>query len=141
MKFLISTINSFRLGIDINNILEVVIPGINSSESPEKILHEKSMVYQDNKITIINTAEMLFNIPPEISNNYRIILCEVKGEIIGLMVDNADEIVRLPGENRLSTEKYTSDLKPDFVEGKYIEDEKEIYIIALQRIVSAVKAL
>ncbi len=141
MKYLVFTINSFRLALDINKVVEIVIPGVGSSTSPEKILAEKSMKYQDKQIPIIIVADYLFNIPADSSEDFRIILCELDGKLLGLLVDNADEIIRLSQDRIKSTEKCSPLIKTDFLDGKFVEDEKEIYIVATDKILSVVKAV
>ena len=57
MKYLVFTINSFRLALDINKVFEVVIPGLDGNTSSEKMLTEKSMTYQEKQIPIIFFAD------------------------------------------------------------------------------------
>ncbi len=139
MKYLVFTISSFRLALDINKVVEILIPGVGGSTSPEKIIAEKSMKYEDKQIPIITLADYLFNIPTDNPEDFRIILCEIDGKILGLLVDNADEIIRLSQDNIMSTEKCSPLIKTDFLDGKFVEDEKEIYIVAPDKILSVVK--
>lgn len=140
MKYLSFTINLCRFALDINQVFEILIPGINGNISPEKMLAEKSMVYQDRQIPIIILADFLFNIPQDNPVDFRIILCEINGKIFGLLVDNADEIVCLSQENIISASKSSPELKTDFLRGKFVEDGKEIFIVEPNKILSAVEA-
>jgi len=141
MKYLVFTISSFRLALDINKVVEIIIPGVGGSTSSDKILAEKSMKFQDKQITIITLGDYLFNIPTDSPEGFRIILCEIEGKQLGLLVDNADEIIRLSQDRIISTEKCSPLIKTDILDGKFVEDEKEIYIVAPDKILTAVKAL
>lgn len=141
MKYLVSTINSCRLALDVNKVCEIIIPGLNGNTSPEKILNEKKMMYQDQQIPIIILANFLFSIPPETPDDFRIIICEINNKIFGLLFDSADEIVRLSQENIMSTDKNSSEIKTDFLDGKFVDDDKEIYIVAPDKILTIVEAV
>ncbi len=141
MKYLVSTINSCRLALDVNKVREIIIPGLNGNTSPEKILNEKMIAYQDQQIPIIILANFLFSIPSEIPDDFRIIICEINKKTFGLLVDNADEIVRLSQEDIISTDKNSSEIKTDFLDGKFADDDKEIYIVAPDKILSVVEAV
>ena len=141
MKYLVFTISSFRLALDITKVIEIIIPGAGGSTSPEKIITEKVMKYQDKMIPITNLAETIFNIPPAIPSSFRVVLSELDGKPVGLLVDNADEIISLSDDQIKTTKKYASALKTDFIESKFVEDEKDIYILAPNKILSAIKTV
>jgi chemotaxis signal transduction protein len=141
MKYLVFTINSFRLALEINKVVEILIPGAGGTGYPEKIRAEKSIKYQDKQIPIITLADYLFNIPGDGAEDFRVILCELEGKQLGLLVDNADEIIRLSPDQIILTEKCSSLIKTDFLDGKFVEDEKEIYIVAPDKILSALKTV
>lgn len=140
MKYLIFTINSFRLALDIGKIVEILIPGVNGNTAPEKMLAEKSLTVQNKQIPIITLADLLFNVPPGIPDDFRIILIELNDKLLGLIVDNADEIILIPEENIKSAEKIAPEIKSDIICGKISEEEKDIYIVAPDKILSVVEA-
>lgn len=141
MKYLVFRINSFRFALDISKVVEIQIPGVNGNTLAEKMLAEKSMLYQEKQIPIIILADFLFDLPSKNRDDFRIILIETDGKQFGLLVDNADEIVRLSQEDIITTAKSSPELKADFLDGKFVEEDKEIYIVAPDKIISAVKAV
>jgi len=141
MKYLVFTINSIRFAVDIKNIMEIMIPGINGNISAEKMQTEKSILYQDKQVSIIPVSDLLLITPSKIRDDFKIIFCEIKGEVLGLLVDNADEIIRLPEEVAISKEKYRSEINADLIDGMFCEDEKEVYIVSPEKIFSLVKTI
>ncbi len=141
MKYLVFRIGSFRLALDINNVLEIIIPGLNGNNPPEKLLSEKLMIYNEKQVQILCLADILFNLPVDNSINFRIIIIELNGDRFGLMVDNADEIVLIAPEDINKTKDYPREIQANILEGKYIEEKKEIYILAPDKILSAVKTI
>jgi len=141
MKYLVFTINSIRFAVDIKNIMEIMIPGINGNISAEKMQTEKSILYQDKQVSIIPVSDLLLITPSKIRDDFKIIFCEIKGEVLGLLVDNADEIIRLPEGVAISKEKYRSEINADLIDGMFCEDEKEVYIVSPEKIFSLVKTI
>ncbi len=141
MKYLIVTINSFQLALDIKKVFEIIIPGVDGNTAPEKMLGDKSMIYQDKNIPILFAADSLFNIPSDKPENFRIILCEINNTQFGLLVDNANEIVSISKEDICSVKKYPREIETDILDGKFNDDDNEIYILAPDKILTAVKTV
>jgi len=141
MKYLVFTIDSCRLALEVNKVREIIIPGLNAGTTPEKILSEKKMVFQDRKIPVIILADFLFDIPSNRPERFRIVVCEINDKAIGLLVDSADEIIRLSKENIISTDKSSQKLRTDFLDGKFVDDNREIFIVAPDKILNVIEAV
>jgi len=147
MKYLILSLGSYKFAVNIVDITEIVIPGISGNDRPEQILQSRTINIRDNSggskisIPVFDLSEVILFSTGQRRGDFRVIICELNKSRFGLIVDNADEIMRISENEIGSLKSMPEPIKTDFLKGIIEEEERRIFIILPEKIISYVKTV
>ncbi len=120
------------LGIEINNILEIVNPG--DQKAAFKIQDSGKFIYRERQIPAVQLNEHLTAEKVAYHTNNRIIVCDLNDQIFGIVVDSAEEIIRIPeGQIRpFSGEK--SNIKSDILDGIIEQEDRTVHVLSVEKL-------
>ncbi len=140
LQYLIFRAGSEYFGINISNVVEIIIP----SKIDEISLKDGSLArlnYHGEELPINYANKVLFRKPVENSMGFRILIVENEGQKRALVVDSAEEIVHVSGEFLKDIKTEPPGLNPDVFRTVIEKDERIIHVVdggSLFRLVSTI---
>ena len=141
IKIIVFTLFNERMGIDLSNVREVIAPAEIHPlpNTPEFI--EGVIILRKHAIAVIDLRKKFHlscNQSEDLKINHRIIICKLKNFIIGLIVDDVQEIVSI-NKNQLETMPsiVLSKNEDSHILGISTVDEQVITILDIEYILSS----
>jgi purine-binding chemotaxis protein CheW len=116
-----------EFGVDINEVKEIIrweeVTRIPNTES-----YIKGVINLRGSIVVVNDLAMKLGLPSKtVDDDTRILVVEVNGNIIGMVVDSATEVLRLEGKKvQDAPDMITSGIDNNYIEGVGVLDEKRL---------------
>ena len=136
MKYLIVKLGNNKFAIEMESVVEIIIPGVAGRDNADKIKSTNKMTYRkseadkEGQIPVVNLCGLAQRFPVSNMDNFKVVVCEWEGELIGLIVDNADEILKLTGNEIMTASNITPDVNGEIIYGYAKEDSGNLYIIS-----------
>ena len=146
MKYLIVKLGNNKFAIEMESVVEIIIPGVAGRDNADKIKSTNKMTYRkseadkEGQIPVFNLCGLAQRFPVSNMDNFKVVVCEWEGELIGLIVDNADEILKLTGNEIMTASNITPDVNGEIISGYAKEDSGNLYIISLEAMFSLIRA-
>jgi purine-binding chemotaxis protein CheW len=133
-QFLCVKIGGRWLGVDATRILEIINPA--SSDSPGTQFKDdgKTIQYHGKILPTIHLADVLLGAGTHYETSQRILISETGEKMAGLIVDSAEEIIRIPKEKLSLLDASRSDMNAESLEGIIETDEKTINVLSLDKL-------
>lgn len=131
IQYICAKISGYWLGFDIHNILEIVNPGLLGNK--QAILQE-SMPYHGDSISIVSLSDYLLSNSVKYEASNRILISEINDRKAGLIVDSAEEIIRISPDEINPSIKFPAALNSDILDGIIETEEKQIYIFSIEKL-------
>lgn len=130
-QYLLVKISGRWVGVDVTDIIEIVKP----EDSTLRAGADKQTIsYRGNTIPIISLADILIGGQVKYETSHRILISEMGDKAAGLVVDSAEEIIRISRESLQSHADIETGLNADVLEGIITMDDRRIHIVSLERI-------
>jgi len=133
-QFLCVKIGGRWLGVDASKIVEIVNPASDEHAGMEIKKDSNTISYHGKILQTIQLADILIGTHTHYDTAQRILISEVGERMAGLIVDSAEEIVRIPKENIVAIDPTQSDLNIESLEGTIEMEEKKISILSLDKL-------
>lgn len=135
---------NFRLGneefgVDIGSVKEIVRVG-DITHIPEVPSFIQGVINLRGKIIAVIDLARQFDLPPrqELAPSARIVVTEIKGHIVGMLVDAVPEVSKMPVENIESTPAVIqSGIEKDYIRGVGKLGDRLIIILDLEKVLAA----
>jgi purine-binding chemotaxis protein CheW len=117
-----------EFGVNINEVKEI-IRWEDVTRIPNAAPYIKGVINLRGNIIVVNDLAMKLGLPSkDVDDDTRIIVVEVKDDqTVGMVVDSATEVLRLPGEKiRSAPSMVTSNIDHNYIEGVGVLDEKRL---------------
>jgi purine-binding chemotaxis protein CheW len=117
-----------EFGVNINEVKEI-IRWEDVTRIPNAAPYIKGVINLRGNIIVVNDLAMKLGLPSkDVDDDTRIIVVEVKDDqTVGMVVDSATEVLRLPGEKiRSAPPMVTSNIDHNYIEGVGVLDEKRL---------------
>lgn len=116
-----------EFGVNINEVKEI-IRWEEVTRIPNAAAYIKGVINLRGSIIVVNDLAMKLGLPSkEIDDDTRILVVEVGDNTVGMIVDSATEVLRLPEEKiREAPSMITSNINHNYIEGVGLLDEKRL---------------
>jgi len=116
-----------EFGVDINEVKEIM-RWEDVTRIPNSAAYIKGVINLRGNIIVVNDLAMKLGLPSkEVDDDTRILVVEVKDNTVGMIVDSATEVLRLPGDKiREAPSMVTSNIDNNYIEGVGLLDEKRL---------------
>ncbi|PKR77675.1 chemotaxis protein CheW [Halalkalibacillus sediminis] len=135
-KYVLFQLDDERLGVNINQIHSIErVPGLTKMpEAPEFV---KGIVELRGEITtIVDFKQMIQGVDTDLTQETRILICQLDGLKIGLLVEAAKEVVDIPADQLEEPPKMVGGLKKEYINGVAKLNDRLIILVDLDRIFS-----
>ncbi len=127
-----------EIGVDVGSVREITRVGdiTHIPEAPSFIRGVTNLRGQI--IAVIDLAKQ-FGFPPrdELSDSARIVITEVKGQTVGMLVDEVPEVLKIPVENIEPTpELVQSGVEKQYIKGVAKLENRLIVLLDLEKVLS-----
>jgi len=135
MDYLCFKLNSEPLAVDVLDILEIIIP--------EKALHigidySRGVIdYKGLSVPLVNHFDRDVPVSDKRKPG-RVIICSCENKTIGLIIDSAEEILRV-GPDEI-TPAGAGDIAAEHIDGYLVTDDRRIPILSLKKIGALISA-
>jgi chemotaxis signal transduction protein len=136
IQFLCFKLGEYFFGLDVMNVEEIV--NFKGAEIPPVVGGEGFIKYKDRQLKIYYPDEILLNGPIAASVDYRLIVVESERRQIGLVVDSAEEIIRVTADEIREVEIAGTDVRRDNLYGQIVQERKIVRLIDLAKMISAI---
>ncbi len=133
-QFLCVKIGGRWLAVDATRIVEIINPASAQSVGTQVKDDGKIIDYHGEILQTIRLADILLGSRSHYDTSQRILISEVGERMAGLIVDSAEEIIRIPKDKLSIIEPVSSDMNIDSLEGAIETDEKVINILSLDKL-------
>ncbi|ACL69518.1 chemotaxis protein CheW [Halothermothrix orenii] len=132
-QFVIFQLGEEEYGVSITNSKEIIKPTkiTNVPNTPDYVL---GVINLRGQIVPVVDLRKRFNIKGADTDKQRIITVEVKGNLIGLMVDGVNEVVWFEESKIESAPEVDTDIKQEYIAGIGKIDERLIVLIDLEKL-------
>lgn len=131
-QYLCAGLGGHWLGMEINNILEIINP--NAQKESGYAYDSGKFDYRDKQIPAIRLYEHLVPGKTEYPMDNRIIVCDLNKQIFGVIVDSAEEIIRIPEDQIKPFSGDKLNFKSDILDGIIEQEEKTIHILSVEKL-------
>ncbi len=116
-----------EFGVDINEVKEI-IRWEEVTRIPNSPPYIKGVINLRGSIIVVNDLAMKLGMPSKnIDDDTRILVVEVGDNTVGMVVDSATEVLRLPGEKIKEAPSIVTDsIDTNYIEGVGVLDEKRL---------------
>jgi purine-binding chemotaxis protein CheW len=116
-----------EFGVDINEVKEI-IRWEEVTRIPNAAPYIKGVINLRGNIIVVNDLAMKLGLPSkDVDDDTRILVVEVGDNTVGMIVDSATEVLRLPGEKiRSAPSLVTGNIDTNYIEGVGLLDEKRL---------------
>ena len=135
-QLVVFTINTEEFGIDIDRIksIENMMEIFKIPNTPEYV---EGLVNLRGKVHTVFNLRKRFNMPcPEFNENNKIIMTNISSSIIGVIVDEVKEIVKVEDSEFEAAPKALSSLKDKYLDGIAKVGGKIIMLLDLEKVLS-----
>lgn len=135
-QLVVFTINSEEFGIDIDRInsIEKMLEIFKIPNTPEYI---EGLVNLRGKVHTVFNLRKRFNMPcPEFDENNKIIMANTSASIVGIIVDEVKEIVKVEDSDFENAPKALSNLKEKYLGGIAKIDSRIIMLLDLEKVLA-----
>ncbi len=133
-QFLCVKIGGHWLAVDATRIVEIINPASTQSVGTQLKDDGKIIDYHGEILQTIRLADILLGSGSHYDTSQRILISEVGERMAGLIVDSAEEIIRIPKDKLSIIEPVSSDMNIESLEGAIEIDEKVINILSLDKL-------
>jgi len=140
-QYLCVRIKGRWLGLEIDKVLEIVNPVEKDNVFFKNDDERQTINYQETVIPVVHIADILTGEQVKYDQSYRIVVCELDGDRMGLVVDSADEIVRLNNSDMKKPSGQDSNFSNDILKGSYSLEDRLIHILEMEQITKLVKTI
>ncbi len=126
-----------EFGVDINDVKEI-IRWEEVTRIPNSPPYIKGVINLRGSIIVVNDLSMKLGLPSkEIDDDTRILVVEVNDNTVGMIVDSATEVIRLPGEKiQPAPGMIKENINTDYIEGVGLLDEKRLLtLLDLEKVI------
>lgn len=133
-QFLCVKIGGRWLGVDATRILEIINPA--SVDNPGTSVKDdgKSVEYHGKILPTIRLADILMDTDTHYDTSQRILISEIGEKMAGLIVDSAEEIIRIPKGELSMIDPGRSEIGAEAIEGAIETEEKMIDVLSLDKL-------
>ena len=121
------------LGVDATQVVEIINPSSEKAIGTSLNTSGKSFSYHGQILPAIYLSDVLLNQRRTYDSNCRILVADYDGQLAGLVVDSAEEIIRVP-EGTIVPVGETIDQQLNGLSGMLETEERKIDIISLKKI-------
>jgi chemotaxis signal transduction protein len=139
-QFLSIIINDHYFGLEIGNIVEIMMPPKPSVAADTFSEMGKTIFYKGMHIPLISLERQLFDTQITKSEDYRIVIVDINKKIAALRVDSAEEILYINKENIQPLGSQIPGLNSELLENKITSEEKTLYLLSAERLAETVAA-
>ncbi len=133
-QFLCVKIGGRWLGVDATQIVEIINPASADSVGAQVKDDGKTIKYHGKILPTIRLADILIGSDTHYDTSQRILISEVGEKMAGLIVDSAEEIIRIPKEKISMIKPGQSDMNAEPLEGAIETEEKMINVLSLDKL-------
>jgi purine-binding chemotaxis protein CheW len=135
-QLVVFTLNGEDFGIEITQVNEIIRP-IETYKVPNTPEYIEGLINLRGKVHTVVNLRKRFNLPSlESTENQKIIIANVGSSIVGFIVDEVKEIVRIEEENIESTPSDLTGLKRRYIDGIAKAGESIILLLDLNAAIS-----
>ena len=131
-------LSSEEFGVNISEVREIIrMEAI--TQIPNTSEYIKGVINLRGKIIVVIDLSMKLGLPSKpVTNDTRIIVIEVNESTVGMIVDSATEVLRLPGNQvEPAPQMITQKIKADYIEGVGIIEERLLILLDLVKVLEA----
>lgn len=135
---------SFKLdrvefGIDIRMIREINRM-VEITKVPQAPSYCEGVInLRGNVIPVIDLRKKLDMEVEEWTKSTRIVVCDVEGEMVGMVVDAVEEVLRIPGSTIEPAPKVVSSVNADYISGIAKLDNRMLIFLDISKITSEIR--
>ncbi|QGT99573.1 Positive regulator of CheA protein activity (CheW) [Candidatus Syntrophocurvum alkaliphilum] len=118
---------------EINRLLEIT----KMPQMPDFV--EGIINLRGNVIPIIDLKKRFFNIKSKLTDQSRIIVCNLNENFIGVIVDEVSEVLRLSAENIEETTDVIGGVSSDYINGIAKVDKRLIVLLELENVFNKIE--
>jgi chemotaxis signal transduction protein len=136
VQFLCFRVGQYLFGLDVQNAVEII--GLKGGQVPVTPITDDNFVYEGQSLKSLHLAELLLGSSLRTPNDYRVIIAEKGRRRFGLLVDSAEEIIRVTKEDIIKPESLNENLRAENISGMIIKNEKAVYIINIKKLLETI---
>jgi len=133
-QYICTKIGGFRLAFDVTCVSEIIKP----DTSPYRIEHSDgetaTINYSGQKIPVIYLSDIIHGDRERYITSYRALITSWQGRRAAIVVDSADEIIRIAAGDVKSPTEIVADIDIAPLEGMINIDEDKIHIVSVEKI-------
>jgi len=133
-QFLCVKIGGRWLGVDATRIVEIINPSSSDNSAMQFKDEGKSINYHGRILPTIHLADILLGSATRYDTSQRVLISETGERMAGLIVDSAEEIIRIPKEQLSLLDASSSDINAESLDGIIETEEKRINILSLDKL-------
>jgi len=135
-QLVVFTLNGEDFGIEITQVNEIIRP-IETFKVPNTPEYIEGLINLRGKVHTVVNLRKRFNLPSlESDENQRIIIANVNSSIVGFIVDEVKEIIKIEEENIENAPSALAGLKRKYINGVAKAGEHIILLIDLSAVLS-----
>ena len=132
---------TFVIGDETYGVPVLQVQSINEmskiTQVPNTVKYMKGMINLRGAVIPVLDMRLKFNMPEREYDSFNvIIIVEVKGRLIGMIVDSVSDVVSIPISSIQETPQFTSKIDTDFIEGIGHNDGNLIIILDVNKILT-----
>jgi purine-binding chemotaxis protein CheW len=133
-QYLCVKIGGRWLGVDATRIVEIVNPTSSTGGGLTFTDDGKMVNYRGKILPTIRLADILLGSATHYDTDQRVLISETGEKMAGLIVDSAEEIIRVPEDQLSLIDPSRSEMNADSLEGVIETEEKSINILSLDKL-------
>lgn len=133
-QYLCTKVGSHWLGIDIHKVIEIVNPNDEGYHVFDGEGKSGTIKYRGNYIPTIHLGESIKSEDIKYVTSSRILITDIEDNTFGLIVDSAEEILRIPKKGVKSVDEISPEFSSEILDGLIEEEERKIHIISVDKV-------
>ena len=131
-QYLCAGLGGHWLGIEINDILEIINP--HDQKVGFDIRDRDRLNYHDKQIPAIHLSDHLKSEQTAYHTNNRIIVCDLNEQVFGLVVDSAEEIIRIEEQQIKPLSSDETNFKTDILSAIIEQEDRTVHILSVEKL-------
>jgi chemotaxis signal transduction protein len=133
-QYLCVKIGGRWLGVDATQIVEIINPASSVGAGLKFTDNGKTINYRGKILPTIRLADILLGSATHYHTAQRVLISETSEKMAGLIVDSAEEIIRIPEDKLSLVDPAHSEMNGESLEGVIETEEKLISILSLDKL-------
>lgn len=136
-QYLCFKVRGHLLGIDISHVIEIMKP---ESKRLSSLTSESgTFEFQGRTLTAIHLGDVLLGEQVKYDTSNRVLISRLGDLKAGLIVDSAEEILRITDEKINPPDSASTPLNREFLEGYIALEERNIYLVSTEKLQNLVR--